>query len=99
MEFHSEVSIVSISTFSLRDVRLCSAVAMTYHLGNAFSHFDFRVFGMGTETETGTETEMGTGIASLGVCMSGNAFLKSHIFASTSNDYWWTTRVLGHDRQ
>ena len=77
-EFHSEVSIVSISAFSLRDVRLCSAVAMTCCLGNAFSHFGFHIFGMGTGMG------METGIASLGVCTSGNAFSKSHIFVNIS---------------
>ena len=77
-EFRSEVSIVSISTFSLRDVTLCSAVAMTYCLGNYFSHFGFHIFGMGMEM----------GIASLGVCMSGNAFSKSHIFVNTSKRLW-----------
>ena len=51
---------------------------MTYCLGNAFSHFDFRIFGMGTET--GAET----GIASLGVCTSGNVFSKSHLFVNIS---------------
>ena len=74
MDFHSEVSIISISTFNLRDIRLCSAVAMKYFLGNAFSHFDFCIFGVVT----------GTGICFSGFCTSGNMVLESHIFDSIS---------------
>ena len=74
MDFHSEVSIISISTFSLRDVRLCSAVAMKYFLGNGFSYFDFHIFRAVTVAETG--------ICFSGFCTSGNMVLESHIFDS-----------------
>ena len=74
MDFHSEVSIISISTFSLRDVRLCSTVAMKYFLSNAFSHFDFHIFR--------AVTRVGMGICFSGFCMSGNMVSELHIFDS-----------------
>ena len=76
MDFRSEVSIVSISTFSLRDVRLCSTVAMKYFLGSAFSHFHFPIFGV--------VAGVGMGICFSGFCTSGNMVLESHIFDSIS---------------
>ena len=76
MDFRSKVSIVLISTFSLRDVRLCSAVAMKYFLGSAFSHFNFHIFR--------AVAGVGAGICFSGFCMSGNMVSELHIFDSIS---------------
>ena len=74
-DFLSEVSVVSISTFSLR--KLDSPIAkMVYLSGNAFSHFGFHTFGI-----IGVIVGVRRGFMVFsGFCTSGKFVLESCIF-------------------
>ena len=80
--FFSVVSIVSISTFNLREAAFSSAAKMIYFSGKAFSHFGFWILGIIIQiwAGSGPGTESSFKVNS-GFCMSDEIVLGSHIFA------------------
>ena len=85
MVFFSAVSVVSISTFNLREAVFPSAAEMMYFPGKAFSHFGFLILGIIVQiwAGSGPRTKPASEV-NLGLCTSDEIALGSHIFASIS---------------